>query len=122
MNCPHKRALRSFECLIKKFAVRMDYTNPGFWIALMVGGSLAALLSAFHQYTSTKSKESFRYRAVFRDFCIGAFLTAAVYMFLPESITKWISETLPLQSVKLEQSGGSVLSSDIELQVGPARF
>ena len=100
----------------------MDYTNPGFWIALGAGGSLAAALSAAQQYMA-KEKE-FRYRAVFRDFCIGAFLTAAVYMFLPESINKWISEAIPSFDTKL-QSGGAPpasLSSDIALQVGPARF
>ena len=109
----------------------MDYTPPGFWVAIGGGGSLVASLSAFQQFSSKQPGEDFRTRAVVRDFCLGAFLTAVLYMFLPESMLSWVSagQTLVSSTVnKLStasssttpQSGGSF--GDIELQTGPARF
>jgi hypothetical protein len=107
----------------------MDYTQPGFWVAIGVGGSLVASLSAYQQFTMKQPGEEFRTRAVVRDFCLGAFLTAVLYMFLPESMLSWVSAGQNLVSstvTKLSsntapqtQSGGF---GDIELQTGPARF
>jgi hypothetical protein len=54
----------------------MDYTQPGFWVAIGVGGSLVGSLSAFQQFSEKQPGESFRIRAIVRDFCLGAFLTA----------------------------------------------
>lgn len=104
----------------------MDYTNTDFWIAIGVGGSVVASLSAGQQFMA-KDREDIRYRAVFRDFCFGAFLTAILYMFLPESIQNWI---LVGQSTVKEVSKGVVSTiaseskslGDYELQLGPARF
>jgi hypothetical protein len=106
----------------------MDYTNPEFWIAIGVGGSLIASLSAGQQWLNKDNgNEPFNTRAVIRDFCLGAFLTATLYMFLPESFHSWISSASALIPSSTTQSGGSLSSSsaatqDIELQVGPARF
>ena len=94
----------------------MDYSKPGFWISLGVGGCLIAAASFAQQMMTKEKDEDFRMRAVFRDFCIGAFLTAVIYMFLPDSIESWISAAKGAIT-KPEQSGG-----DIELNVGPARF
>ncbi len=102
----------------------MDYTNTDFWIAIGIGGSVVASLSAGQQ---VMTKEEVRYRAVFRDFCFGAFITAILYMFLPDSMHSWISAG---QSAVKEVSKGvsSIASgttssfSDYELQTGPARF
>jgi len=96
--------------------LRMDYTQPGFWIAISVGGSLVGSLSAFQQYTN--KEEEFRTRAVIRDFCIGAFLTAIIYMFIPDSIQSIITTV----STSTTNLATKVSSPDIELQVGPARF
>ena len=96
----------------------MDYSQPGFWIAISVGGTLVGTLSAVQQYTSKEKEEEFRMRAVFRDFFIGAFLTAIIYMFIPDTIQSIItnvSETTSSLATK-------AVPEDIELQVGPARF
>jgi hypothetical protein len=107
----------------------MDYTQPGFWVAIGVGGSLVASLSAFQQFSEKQPGESFRIRAIVRDFCLGAFLTAILYMFLPESMLSWVSAGQSLVSSTVNklsssntapQSGGGF--GDIELQTGPARF
>lgn len=111
----------------------MDYGKPGFWVAIGIGGSLIAALSFGQQLTTKQPDESFRMRAVFRDFCIGAFLTTLIYMFLPESIDSWISSitgtvSSVMSKTTLPQLGGGDLvpstsnAVDIELQVGPARF
>lgn len=111
----------------------MDYGKPAFWIAIGVGGSIVAALSFGQQATTKDESEPFRMRAVFRDFCIGAFLTTLIYMFLPESIDSWISSASgavsgAVSKVSLPQIGGgdlvptSTAGLDIELQTGPARF
>jgi len=112
----------------------MDYSKPGFWIAIGVGGLIICLASLIQQYTTKDTDESINYRALIRDFCIGAFLTASAYMLLPDSIDSLVSaasEMLP-KSIPFTQSGGaapvpaveaaSAAASDIELQFGPARF
>jgi hypothetical protein len=111
----------------------MEYGKPAFWIAILVGGSIVAALSFGQQATTKQADEPFRMRAVFRDFCIGAFLTTLIYMFLPDSIDSWISSATgavsgAVSKVSLPQLGGGDLvppsssGFDIELQTGPARF
>jgi hypothetical protein len=107
----------------------MDYTNPEFWIALGVGGSLVGAMSAGQQFMNKNSNQpysEFRVRAVIRDFCLGAFLTAILYMFLPDSFHSMISfgqDTLTkIGGSVTEKVSKSVSFSDMELQTGPARF
>lgn len=130
----------------------MDSVNSGFWISILVGGSVVAAMSAWQQNASKQHGESLQYRPIIRDFCIGAFLAAIVYMFLPDSIQSGI-ETVKKQvvgSMSFLQKGGAslpslpslssfssvlapaaagaaaevpkVLSTDLEIQTGPARF
>ena len=103
----------------------MDYSQPGFWLAIGIGGSVIASLSAFQEYSvKSQAGEAFSMKPVFRDFCFGAFLTAIVYMFIPESMQSWIASV----SSTMKSAGSAALSSastsanDIELQTGPARF
>ena len=124
--------MRSLSIPIKVLAVRMDVSNSGqsgqsgFWIAIVVGGLVIGTMSFVQQYTSKDPNENLRLRAVFRDFCIGAFLTAAIYMFLPDSIESIVSSGK--SAISNTFTGGfrstavSIPSSDIELQIGPARF
>jgi len=82
----------------------------GFWIAIAIGGTIIALLSAVQQYLS---KKEFSGKPVARDFFIGSFLTATVYMMIPDSI-----QSLLTQGQNLFKS----VPQEIELQTGPARF
>ena len=108
----------------------MDYTNTDFWITIFVGGSIIAAVSAGQQifWKSPDNPQEFRKRAVIRDFCIGAFLSAILYMFLPESFQGLIStSTTAAQSVSSTiknsiQSGGSSNLESLEIRTGPARF
>lgn len=108
----------------------MNTSQPGFWIAIGVGGSLVATLSAVQQYRGKDIGEAFRPQPVVRDFCIGAFLTAILYMFLPESFETMVSAGQGMVSDAVSkattQIGGNgqaaVGGGDIELQIGPARF
>lgn len=94
----------------------MDVSQFGFWIAILIGGVIIASLSAYQQYGS----DEFRVKPVIRDFCIGAFLTATVYMFIPDTIQELISSSQSTMS-SIIQSPSSI-SPDIELHTGPARF
>ena len=102
----------------------MDYTNTEFWIAIGLGGSLIASLSAGQQVLHKDPSEPFKVKSVVRDFCFGAFLTAILFMFLPDSFHTWISAgSSAVQTVtETVKKGGSSFTSDYELQVGPARF
>ena len=97
--------------------LRMDSPSSGFWIAIVIGGTIIAILSAVQQYTKDKSQpySEFNVKPVLRDFCIGAFLTAAVYMMIPDSIQSLLTQATDFLPKAAE-------SSDIELQTGPARF
>ncbi len=111
----------------------MDYTKTDFWIALAIGGSLCAVANVGLQLTKKQTEDSkgFNGRSVVRDFCIGAFLAATVFMFLPDSVSNFIAGLQSVgQSVSQASSavtGGGESSSiappsDIELRLGPARF
>ena len=56
----------------------------------------------------------FSIKPVARDFCIGAFLTATVYMMIPDSFQEIMS--------KVQEMFKSSGTQEIELQTGPARF
>ena len=56
----------------------------------------------------------FSMKPVARDFCIGAFLTATVYMMIPDSFQEMMSKVQGM----FKSSG----TQEIELQTGPARF
>lgn len=118
----------------------MDYTNTDFWIAIFVGGSIIAALSAGQQFfwKTSDAPQEFRKRAVVRDFCIGSFLTAILYMFLPESFQGLISASSTaaqtvsssvkssvsnaLTSVQSAGSSGTSSLESLEIRTGPARF
>ena len=116
----------------------MDYTNTDFWIAIFVGGSIIAAISAGQQFfwKDADTPQEFRKRAIVRDFCIGAFLTAILYMFLPESFQGLISaSTSAAQTVSssmkssvsnalssVQSAGGSSNLESLEIRTGPARF
>jgi hypothetical protein len=114
----------------------MDYTNTDFWIAIGVGGSIVGAMSTAQQLLYKNESDpysGFRVKAVLRDFCLGAFLTAILYMFLPETFSSWISSaSTAVTSVSKgvsNMSGGSSSNStpssgfgDYDLQIGPARF
>lgn len=109
----------------------MDYTKSEFWIALAIGGSVCAAGNTLLQLTRKSPEESqkgFNVRSILRDFCIGAFLAATVFMFIPDSITNLISGAQGVVgSVSKSMSGGGDITStahsgDVELRLGPARW
>lgn len=74
-----------------------------------------------------ETRPGFNFRSVIRDFCIGAFLAATIFMFLPDSVTTMLggaAESVSSMSKGLTGGGSSSVShmGDIELRVGPARF
>jgi DMSO reductase anchor subunit len=85
-------------------------TPYGFWIAILIGGSVIAAFSAYQQYTS----DEFRVKPVIRDFVIGAFLAAVTYMFVPETIQEFLNTS--------QSTITAMVPGEIELQTGPARF
>lgn len=111
------RGTRLLINLQKSPRLRMDSPSSGFWIAIAIGGTIIAILSAVQQLTKDQSQpySGFNGKPVLRDFCIGAFLTAAVYMMIPDSI-----QSLLTQVADMFPKSSAI--HDIELQTGPARF
>jgi hypothetical protein len=96
----------------------MDFTKSGIWKAVLAGGIVVAIVSYIYQVYTKDPSEELRIRPVVRDFCLGACLTASIYMFLPESIDLFIDSTATAVA-KVTTVANPV---DIELQTGPARF
>jgi hypothetical protein len=98
----------------------MDYTNPDFWIAIGIGGGVIGILSAAVQASQKNPDTPYRPRAIFRDFFFGAFITATLYMILPESFQTMIAAA----QAKVSSGFTSVASAvpEVEIQTGPARF
>jgi hypothetical protein len=91
----------------------MDFTKSGVWKAVLGGGILIAIASYIYQVYTKEPTEEVRLRPVLRDFCLGASITASIYMFLPESFDSFLTPPVT-------ESVSSAV--DIELQTGPARF
>jgi hypothetical protein len=101
----------------------MDTSQPGFWIAILIGGAVIAAASAFQQYNT--KPEQFNTKPVIRDFCIGAFLTAVIYMFIPDTVQNLLSSSQTAASTALSsltKAPAVTANADVELQTGPARF
>lgn len=102
----------------------MDFTKSGLlgqfgmWKAVLAGGIIIALASYIYQVYTKDPSEEFRVRPVVRDFCLGAFASASIYMFLPESIDSFIDTT----ATAVASATAVATPVDIELQTGPARF
>jgi RsiW-degrading membrane proteinase PrsW (M82 family) len=96
----------------------MDFTKSGMWKAVLAGGIVIALASYIYQIYTKDPSEEVRVRPVVRDFCLGAFVSASVYMFLPESIDSLIDST----ANAVASATAVAAPVDIELQTGPARF
>jgi len=92
----------------------MDFAKSGAWKAVLAGGVLIAIASYIYQASTKEASEPLKVRPIVRDFCLGACVSAAIYMFLPESIDSLIDTTTAAVSV--------AAPVDIELQTGPARF
>jgi hypothetical protein len=96
--------------------------DPQQIFGVLLGGTVVCALGAVAEYM--REKETFpNYRALGRDFIIGAVLVVFILQVLPESMSnvlaflptmKSIGDSMPSMSV-----GGSV---EPDLQVGPARF
>lgn len=96
----------------------MDFTKSGTWKAVLAGGIIIAIASYVYQTYTKEPSDEIKVRPVIRDFCLGAFVTAAVYMFLPESIDTLIETT----STAVANATTVAAPVDVELQTGPARF
>ena len=97
-------------------------TKPGFWMALAIGGALVGAASFAQQSMTRKDGEPYRLRAVFRDFILGAFLSATIYMMLPDSVDSLTTSLIKTGGGVMSATVSSTPSSDVELHTGPARF
>ena len=109
------------------------YTNPMFWVSLLVGGiALAAISYGFQMAQDENQGQSkeLNVKGILRDTILGGIFTAMAWTFVPEfmsSITNSATSAASTVSTVVSSAGsvvGSATSAvtDVDVQVGPARF
>jgi len=107
------------------------YTNPMFWVSLLVGGiALAAISYGFQMAQDEGQSKELNVKGLVRDSILGGIFTAMAWTFVPEfmnsithSATSAASTVTTVGSSAISSLGSTVASAtDVDVQVGPARF
>ena len=109
------------------------YTNPMFWVSLLVGGIALAAISYGFQMAQDEGQgqsKELNVKGLVRDSILGGIFTAMAWTFVPEfmkSITQSATSAVSTVSTVVSSTGsvvGSATSAvtDVDVQVGPPRF
>ena len=110
------------------------YTNPMFWVSLLVGGIALAAISYGFQMAQDEGQgqtKELNVKGLVRDTILGGIFTAMAWTFVPEfmksitqSATSAVStvSTVGSSAVSSLGSAAAVTSTDVDVQVGPPRF
>ena len=107
------------------------YTNPMFWVSLLVGGiALAAISYGFQMAQDEGQGKEMNVKGLVRDTILGSIFTAMAWTFVPEFM-KSITQSATSAVSTVSTVGSSAVSSlssatsaitDVDVQVGPPRF
>ncbi len=103
----------------------VDLTSPFFWGSLVLGAIVVAAVSfGFHKGQS--DDQEVNPKALVRDGLLGAIFTAMAWNLVPDSM-KHLTESVTSSVTSAASTATSVASvslkpTDIDLQIGPARF
>lgn len=86
---------------------------------MLLGGVVVSALGGAAEYM--KEKEMPSYKAVIRDFLVGAILVLFLLQIVPDSMESLVS-FIPVLPGMPDLSGLAGSSVEPDLQVGPARF
>ena len=106
----------------------LDLTNPLFWGSLVLSAVVVAAVSYGYQLGKQEDvEEPINQKGLVRDGLLGAIFTAMTWSLLPDSmktLTDSVSATVSTAASTVAETASSTVSkaSDIDLQVGPARF
>jgi hypothetical protein len=104
------------------------WSLPSFWVSILVVCTLSVGASAFIQLNT--DEKQLKNKALVRDAILGAIFTTIVWVMSPETMTSIASSAQGLVGGAQEAAktlGGTATYklgevSDVDVQVGPARF
>ena len=98
----------------------LDLTKTSLWISILIGAIVVAAASAGFQQYSADEGESFKLKGVIRDAILGGIFVAMAWTLVPDSmttitdnVTTTVANTVSTTTTKI---------SDVDVQVGPAKF
>jgi hypothetical protein len=89
-------------------------------IVLVLGAVFISIIGAAANYLTKTDGNKVNVKTVSRDFLIGLALSSVAYFFVPESFNS-LGKTLQDVTVSAASITTSAIS-DVELEIGPARF
>ena len=95
-----------------------------FFVSILIGAGFLALSSFAWQKYSDENEGQVKPKAILRDGILGAIFTAMAWMFLPDSmkqLTESVANSVSSTTTAVVSTTKAV-SSDYDIQVGPARF
>ena len=106
----------------------LDLTNPFFWGSLVLGAVVVAAVSyGFQMGKQEDDGQPINQKGLVRDGLLGAIFTAMAWNVVPDSmksLTETVTSTVSSAASTVAETASSSVSkaSEIDLQVGPARF
>jgi hypothetical protein len=89
-------------------------------IVLVLGAVFITIIGAVANYATQTDGNKVNVKTVSRDFLIGLALSSAAYFFVPESFNT-LGKTLQDVTITVTESATNAVS-DLELEIGPAKF
>ena len=89
-------------------------------IVLVLGAVFISIIGALANYLTKTDGNKVNVKTVSRDFLIGLALSSVAYIFVPDSFNS-LGKTLQDVTVSADSVATSAVS-DVELDIGPARF
>jgi preprotein translocase subunit Sec61beta len=100
------------------------FENPAFVISIVIGGIILAGISSAYQLYSEENEGKVKPKAVLRDGLLGSIFVALAWTFIPDSMqglaSKFASTTEAVTNVV--EKTAQAITSEIDIQIGPARF
>ena len=100
------------------------FENPAFFISILIGGIILAGVSSAYQLYSEENEGKVKPKAVIRDGLVGSIFVALAWSFIPDSmqsIANKFTSTATTITNAVEKTAQAI-TSEIDVQIGPARF
>lgn len=103
----------------------LDLTKPSLWISVLIGALVVAAASAGFQHYNSE-EEPMKIKGVIRDAILGGIFVAMAWTLVPESmesLTEKVTTSVSSAATTVATSASTAVeSSQVDVQVGPARF
>jgi len=100
----------------------LDLTKTSLWISVVIGAIVVAAASAGFQQYSAEEGESLNIKGIMRDAILGGIFVAMAWTLVPDSMTSLTDSVKTTVSSATTAVVASAKPTDVDVQVGPARF